>query len=490
MANPPRAGAILWPILAATLVIGTRAGAGTGLAVTSEVVVADADFPLHVTQAPGDPTRLFYIERFGSIRVVKDGVLLATPFLDHANLGALRCIAFHPDYQSNAQLFVIHSNADDDSVISRFTAASPDLVDAASQEILLTVERPTPSHGVNWLGFGPDGYLYISSGDGGAATHGAMAQNLTTLLGKILRIDVDGGTPYAIPPDNPFVGQKAARQEIWSYGLRNAWRCSFDMQSGDFWIADVGDASREEFSYQPAGSPGGENYGWNCMEGNICHTPADGCTCEDPSLTDPLYVYNHQTGCAIIGGFVYRGSAIPNLQGLYVFGDNCFGKVYAYDSVSGDVTEITSISPSLNSFGQGLDGELFACSSVDVRKLVFTDCNGNQIPDVTDIGNGTSVDCNANDIPDECEPDCNGNGVADECDIADGTSFDNNGNGVPDECDAASDLDGNGVVNTADLLLLLGAWGDCPGGEACPADLNNDGFVGTADLLILISNWD
>jgi glucose/arabinose dehydrogenase len=475
-------------MIAAAIVVASigAVASAADLGVTEETLVYAAAFPTYLTQAPGDPTRLYYSERAGRIRVVHDGTLLPTPFLDiDALVGdTLQSFEFHPDFQTNGFFYVVYLTPEMVSVVARYTALGPDTADPASEEILLTLEQPLSSHNVNWVGFGPDGYLYIAVGDGGAATSGEHAQDLSLLFGKILRVDVDSGLPYTIPPDNPFVASEGL-DEIWAYGLRNPWRLSFDRFTGDLWISDVGDSSREEFSMQPAGSPGGENYGWNCMEGFICHTPADGCVCGEPGLIAPLYDYTHGVGCAIIGGYVYRGDAIQSLQGHYVFADNCSGRVWAYDCTTGDVTDLFSIPMQLTSFGEDLDGELYVLNNTSVRKLVFTDCNENGIPDIDDIAGG-SDDCNANSVPDECEPDCNGNGAADECDIADGTSFDDNGNGVPDECDAAADINNDGIVSTADLLILLGSWGKCPG---CPADLNNDGVVGTADLLILLGNW-
>jgi glucose/arabinose dehydrogenase len=474
-------------------------GARTDLAVTTEVVI-DAPSPLtFMTHAPGDMERLFIAEREGRIRIVMNGELLETPFLDISSLvssggpeHAFSALAFHPDYQNNRRFFVSYTDLAGDGVVARLTAtADPNLADPKSLAVLLTIEQPGPTHNVGWVGFGPDGYLYIGSGDGGGKTDGRFSQDLSSLLGKILRIDVDGPDPYGIPADNPFVGQEG-RDEIWALGLRNPWRCGFDRQTGDLWIGDVGQGSWEEVNLQPAGT-GGLNYGWNCREGSSCHTPAHGCTCEQPGLTDPVYEYDHSAGCAVIGGYPYRGSAIGKLTGLYVFGDFCAGRVWAFDPVTDEATELLDNIPSIASFGEDHDGELYILTPSHLRKIVVAppvDCNGNNIPDDQDIADGTSDDCNENGIPDECEPDCNENGIADECDIADGTSQDTNNNGIPDECDAEGDLDGDGVVGINDLLLLLAAWGACPAPPAdCPADLNGDGTVGITDLLRLLASW-
>jgi hypothetical protein len=335
-------------------------------------------------------------------------------------------------------------------------SGDPDHADPGSLAILLTVAEPYPDHSVGWIAFGPDGYLYVGSGDGGVLSQGHAAQSADSLLGKLLRIDVDGPFPYGIPAGNPFVGRNGL-DEIWARGLRNPWRCSFDRLTADLWIADVGAGAREEVNVQPAGA-GGANYGWNCMEATICHAPATGCTCGGPGLAAPVYEYDHAAGCAIIGGHVYRGAAIPQLQGRYVFADLCAGKVWAYDPGSGTAGEILANLPFLWSFGEDLAGELYVLSNGWVSKIVFTDCNGNGVPDVQDIAEGTSLDCNKNN--------------------------------VPDECDVIGDLDGDGLVGVSDLLLLLVSWGPCPAPpQACPADLSGDVTVGITDMLILLTNW-
>jgi hypothetical protein len=288
-------------------------------------------------------------------------------------------------------------------------------------------------------------------------TQGQHAQSPDTLLGKLLRIDVGGLESYGIPPDNPFAGA-GGRGEIWAVGLRNPWRCSFDRMTGDLWIADVGQAAREEIDFQPAGGPGGLNYGWNCREATLCHTPAHGCHCSQPGLVEPLHEYNHAGACAIIGGYVYRGAAIARLQGRYVFGDLCAGKSWAYDPLTGIAEEILDDLPFLWSFGEDASGELYVLSGGSVHRIIIVDCNENGVPD-------------------------------DE-DIADETSPDANGNNVPDECDLFGDLDGDQSVGWGDLEVLFAAWGPCPAPpESCPADLDGDGSVGVVDLLILMGAW-
>ena len=474
---------------------------GSEISITTEVITAESDVPTFLTQAPGDADRLFFTERDGRIRVVLDGALLAAPFVDLSSIvnsggpeGALGGLAFHPDYQRNGLFYVSYTNLDSDSVLAELTVtADPNVADFASVRVLLRLPEPGPGHNVGWIGFGPDGYLYVAKGDGGNNTHGVLAQDIESLFGKILRLDpssddfpADPDRNYAIPPTNPFVGV-AGRDEIWALGLRNPWRCSFDRLTGDLWISDVGQGSWEEISFQPASSPGGENYGWNCMEGSSCHLT--GCTCNDPTLRNPVYEYDHGTGCAVIGGYVYRGSAIPALQGLYLFADICAAKVWAYD-INDDtaVQVLANVSPF--SFGEDLDGELYLLSTFNIRKIVFVDCNDNGVPDAQDIADRTSLDCNLDSVPDECQLDCNGNSIPDDCDIADGTSPDDDGNGIPDECDQQADFDGDGVVGITDLLYLLSVWGNCPAPPAeCPADLNGDGVVGINDFLLLLGSW-
>ncbi len=468
--------------------------AGEQVQLSLEIIAAGLASPTSLTYAPGDAERLFFTERAGRVRIIRKGALLDQPFLDISGQvttapgeRAMSSLAFHPDYQSNGTFFVIYTDTAGDSVLARFTVSGdPDVADAASQAIVLTVPQPFPTHNVGPMAFGPDGYLYIGSGDGGADTGGVFAQNTGSLLGKILRIDVDGPAPYGIPRDNPFVGT-AGLDEIWALGLRNPWRISFDRLTGDLWIADVGESSHEEIDFQPARAPGGANYGWNCMEGDNCY-PGGGCTCNAPGLTDPVHEYMHGEGCAVIGGYVYRGCALPHLVGRYVFADRCDPGVRVFDPARGTVSKAVVPLPAVNSLGEDLDGEIYILTVVDIRKVTYADCNANGVSDVDDVASGTSPDCNANGIPDECDvADCNGNGRPDSCDIADGTSPDANGNAVPDECDNEADLDSDGIVGVTDLLILLGQWGPCPAG--CSADINEDGAVDVVDLLTLLGFW-
>ena len=472
------------------------AGADPGLSLTTQVITNEVSSPMYLAMPPGDTERMFVVERAGRIRIIKNGVLLPTPFVDISDQvdssppeGAMSALAFHPDYQSNGYFYVSYTDLNSDGVVARLQGTGdPDVADPGTLSVLLTVTQPGPNHNVDWVEFGPDGFLYIGVGDGGNNTGGQFAQDTDSLLGKILRIDVNGPAPYGIPPGNPFADGPGL-DEIWAVGLRNPWRSSFDRLTGDLWIGDVGDSAWEEVNFPPA-RVGGINYGWNCMEGSECHEPANGCTCDEPALTNPVHAFDHVTGCAVIGGYVYRGSAIAALQGLYVFADICATEVWALDPTDFTVRQLEGVSGAPYSFGQDHDGELYILSPLNIRKIVIIDCNGNQIPDDQDIADETSDDCNANGVPDECEPDCNENGIADTCDIADGTSPDENGNGIPDECDEPADIDGDGTVGVNDFLLMLAAWGTCPDlPDPCPADLDGDGSVGVTDFLWLLGAW-
>jgi glucose/arabinose dehydrogenase len=268
------------------------------------------------------------LEKPGRIRVVKDNALTPIPFLDITDrVGSsqseqgLLGLAFHPDFTKNGFLYLNYTDLQGDTVVSRFAVSGdPDQVDPASEMVLLKLPQPAANHNGGHLAFGPDGYLYIGTGDGGAAgDRFGNGQNGRTLLGAMLRLDVAGGQPYTVPPDNPFVGNQDVRDEIWALGLRNPWRYSFDRQTGDLYIADVGQNQYEEVNIQLAGNPGGQNYGWPIMEATHCF-PA-GQACDPTDLTLPVAEYDHSQGCSVTGGYVYRGQEYPMLTGIYLFGD-------------------------------------------------------------------------------------------------------------------------------------------------------------------------
>ena len=367
---------------------GTIAAGGV-VPLTTVRVASGLNRPIFVTHAPGDSTRLFIVEQRGVIKILDldSGTVLGTPFLDIDALvtniagndeRGLLGLAFHPDYQNNGFFYVDYTNNASATTIRRYSVSGdPDVADAGSGLTLLTISQPFSNHNGGWIGFGPnDGYLYIATGDGGASCDpSARAQNITTtLLGKMLRIDVDANDAgnYGIPADNPFA-DGVGLDAIWAYGLRNPWRNSFDRATGDLYIADVGQFTWEEINFQPADSTGAENYGWDCMEGNHCPPgcPVGACACFSPDLTDPIHEYGHGLGFSITGGYVYRGGAIPSLQGTYFFGD--FGSArtwsFTYDGVNMDefTQRTTELSPSsdgfsigaIASFGEDNDGELY-----------------------------------------------------------------------------------------------------------------------------------
>jgi glucose/arabinose dehydrogenase len=289
--------------------------------------------PVEITNA-GD-NRLFVIEQAGLIRILEpEGNILPDPFLDITDRvkwggeQGLLGLAFHPDYPSNGYFYVNYTDSDNNSNIARFSVtANPNLADAFSEKTLLIVEQPFQNHNGGDLAFGPDGYLYIGLGDGGSGGDpGNRAQNLETLLGKMLRIDIDNGDPYAIPDDNPFIDNPDALDEIWAYGLRNPWRFSFDRETGDLWMGDVGQNEIEEIDLQPSSSAGGENYGWRCYEGSAPYNTS-GCG-PSSDYVFPVFEYAHDEGCSVTGGVMYRGSQIPQLNGYYFFTDYCTDHIW------------------------------------------------------------------------------------------------------------------------------------------------------------------
>ena len=317
--------------------------------IASKLVATGLDRPLWAGAPLGDE-RIFIAQKNGLIRLVQNGQLLATPFLDLRSKTntiserGLLGVAFHPNYAANGFFFVNYTDLVGDTVIARYSVSSdPNVADAASESIVLTFNQPFDNHNGGDIQFGPlDGYLYIFTGDGGSAGDPACrAQKLNLLLGKVLRIDVDGGTPYAIPPSNPFVGVAGVREEIWHYGVRNPWRNGFDALTGDLFIGDVGQDLREEIDFAPAGV-GGLNFGWKMMEGTLCYSSTNCLAgtppCNDPSLTLPILELTHASGSfAITGGTVYRGCALPGEFGKYFFSDYADDKIRSleYDPING-----------------------------------------------------------------------------------------------------------------------------------------------------------
>jgi glucose/arabinose dehydrogenase len=330
---------------------------------------------------PGDGSgRLFIIEQTGTIRVLENGALRDDVFLDLSDQVSgsseqgLLGLAFHPGFAESGQLFVDYTDLDGDTVVARYQVDSgdPNLADPDSAEQVLTVDQPFPNHNGGDLAFGPDGYLYIALGDGGSqGDPNGNGQNPGTLLGSILRIDVDsttGDLPYGIPEDNPFADSAGGAPEVYIYGLRNPWRFSFDRDTGDLYIADVGQNMIEEINMLPAGEQAGANLGWNILEGSACYLASD---CRPDGTVLPVTEYSHDFGCSVTGGYVVRGGLIPALEGVYLFADYCSGLLWgtARDAEGAwQTSDPVETGLNISSFGQGPDGEIYV---VDLNGSVY-----------------------------------------------------------------------------------------------------------------------
>ncbi len=336
-------------------------------------VVQGLSAPLLVTHAGDGSGRLFIVEKTGAIRLVIDGRLLERPFLDIADRitssgyeQGLLGLAFPPDYAARKFFFVNYTDKNGDTVIARFEATDdPDLADPGSEFNVLGLDQPAANHNGGHIVFGPDGYLWIGTGDGGAANDRyGNGQNADTLLGKMLRLDVttDLSQPYVIPADNPWIDADWAgrdvRDEVWALGLRNPWRYSFDRSTGDLWIADVGQNQIEEVNVVRFGSVGGLNFGWPIMEGASCFQQV---RCDQAGLELPVVTYSHGGGdCSITGGYVYRGAQFPALNGVYLYGDFCSGRIWGMDAASpGAPVLLLETRSSLSSFGEDEAGEIY-----------------------------------------------------------------------------------------------------------------------------------
>lgn len=312
--------------------------------------------PLQITHAGDGSGRLFVVQRNGRIMTVKNSAVSDQPFLDVSDRittdggeQGLLGLAFPPDYAEKRYFYINYTNLDGDTVVSRLAS------DGGDENTLLTVRQPYANHNGGQIAFGPDGYLYVALGDGGDGgdPHG-NGQNRDTMLGSILRIDVESvGSQYAIPEDNPF------NDAVWAYGLRNPWRFSFDSATGDLFIADVGGGMYEEINFQPADSQGGENYGWNIMEGTECF---GSLSCDQSGLVLPVAGYDHQEGdCSVTGGYVYRGRQYDDMQGLYIYGDYCSGKIWGLREINGDweTRLLRDTDLRISSFGRDQSGNLY-----------------------------------------------------------------------------------------------------------------------------------
>ena len=443
--------------------------------VRPRAIVSGLASPLGVVSASDGSGRLFIVERGGRIRIWDGGQLRNTDFLNVGTLisccgeRGLLGLAFHPDYPDNGLFFINYTEAGSgDTIVERYSVSEDPNVANSSGVVILRIGQPEANHNGGDMHFGPDGYLYIATGDGGGSGDPAnRAQNLGDLLGKILRIDVNSGT-YAVPASNPFTGVAGARGEIWAYGLRNPWRFSFDRATGDLFIGDVGQGAREEINYQAASSPGGQNYGWRRMEGTLCYNPSTNCN--DGSLTLPILDYGRSLGFSVTGGYRYRGSRNPRLQGLYIFGDFGSGRIWAARQSTNTWQWGESFDSSLQiaSFGEGENGELYIAhlgGSIHqlMSRAIPSDFNGDGLTEPTIYRNGAWLKFGAgqNVWTGQTSAQC-----------------------IP----APADYDGDGVVDLS--MLCNGAWhffnsngtyrkgiwtGGRPGDLPAPADFDADG---------------
>ncbi len=380
-------------ILSALVAFACMATPVSAQKIQTELFASGFSRPVALTAPDGDLERVFVCEQYtGRIEIVKNGTVLSTAFLDLASISqgseqGLLGLAFHPDYDQNGYFFVNYTNSSGNTRVVRYKVSStnPDVADANSATTILSVSQPFSNHNGGHIAFGPDGYLYIGLGDGGSGGDPyGNGQKGTTMLGKMLRIDVDSGNPYAIPPTNPFVGNSSFLDEIWAYGLRNPWRYSFDRQTGDLWIGDVGQNAWEEIDFQPASSAGGENYGWRCREGNHNYNTS-GCS---GGYTAPFYEYSQSSGTprgwCVTGGVCYRGTDLLGIQGTYFFADYSANWIWSFQrDTSGSLVDLqnrtTELDPPgnlsiryISSFGEDGKGEVYILdrSGGEVFKII------------------------------------------------------------------------------------------------------------------------
>lgn len=373
-------------IIALAAAVGCTSGAapesplpgGGDVALRLQEVASGLSSPVYVT-SPADDARLFVVEQQGRIRIIENGQLIATPFLDisqRVSSGGERgmlSLAFHPQYRSNGFFFVYFTGPAGEIRVERFTVSgNANVATTGSAKVLLTVPHPRSNHNGGLAIFGPDGMLYLGLGDGGGAGDpDANGQNANTLLGALLRIDVNSGDPYGIPPGNPYAGAAGGRGEVWATGLRNPWRFAFDAQAGNLYVADVGQGRLEEVNVVRA-DRAGVNYGWNILEGTACYNSS---SCNRQGLELPALEYDHSGGaCSVTGGFVYRGAAIPEITGHYFYSDYCAGFLKSFRYVNGTATDDRTWSVgnvgNVTSFGQDAAGELYLVAGSRVYRIV------------------------------------------------------------------------------------------------------------------------
>jgi glucose/arabinose dehydrogenase len=479
--------------------------------------------PVFVTAPPNDTTRLFVVEQAGLIRIIKNGTLLGTPFIDLTALvqedgteRGLCGLAFHPNYPSTPYFYVNYiAEGSLNTEIARYeVSANRDLASTNLPTPIMTIAQPAGrnNHKSGWMAFGPnDGYLYIGVGDGGSSNDpDGNGQNINTHLGKILRLDVDIASPF-IPPSNPFVGVSGL-DAIWAYGLRNPWRNSFDRSTGDLWIGDVGQGAREEIDFQDASSTGGENYGWVTAEGFACLGGSGTCG-TNPGFTPPIHDYPRADGHSVTGGYVYRGTAIPGLQGTYFFGDYVFGTIWSFD-YNGTINNFTNRSAELDppggrsignisSFGEDANGELYIVdySGGEIFKIIGTDPDSDSdgLTDSQESTEGTnpndpdSDDDGLNDGPevlthntDPLDTDTDNDGLSDGAEV-------NTHNSDPLDTDSDNDgLTDGAEVNTHNTLpndsdtdndgLSDGAEINTHNTDPNDSDSDNDGLSDGAEI--------
>ena len=520
---------------ASALCAGVGTHAGTDLSAVR--VAAGLAQPVQVTAPPLDPNSLYIVEKGGTVRILRDGSLLPTPFLNLAGRVSggpeqgLLSIAFHPNYENNHRVFVAYTDSRGTSVLSRFesSAASPDTVSLATEHVLLVAPHPFPTNNGGQLAFGLDGRLYYGLGDGGGVSDpNDNSQNTFSLLGKILRLNVDVDTTpyYAVPPDNPNAALGPQFGLVWAKGVRNPRRFGFDRVNGDLYIGDVGETQREEVDVLPPGSASA-NLGWDVFEGSLCYEPAPlfpSCPAPTAGFTFPVREYDHAQGCAVTGGFVYRGCALPDLQGRYFYGDFCSAAVRSFTMAGGvaggDLDHTAALAPgggltidSISAFGEDARGELYI---VDQGGEVFQIVASTPTPTSTPTAphtwtrapteTPTPSDTDTPIATDTATPPPTATDtavpptptfsettptaiVAPPTDTPMPSPTPTSTPGTPLPICRRADVNGDGRVGIADALAVTRAMLSRPGGKRWnpAADINGNGIVEPIDLLIVLS---